>query len=269
MAAKSGLASMKAVAKREARTRPGVEVAGLSDVGCLRENNEDRYAYWEPAGREQLHEKGRLALVADGMGGHEGGQEASRIAIDTVQEVYSNSKDGDTRSCLLAGFHSAHRRILDYADKHPALQGMGTTCTAVAVLGHELYYAHVGDSRLYLIREAGIYRLSRDHSYVGRLLEQGIISPEEAASHPQRNILLMALGAGPEVAPESPEQAISLEARDVLLLCTDGLWSQVSDSEIKDAASAPSLKQTCRKLVERAKERGGPDNITVEALRIK
>jgi serine/threonine protein phosphatase PrpC len=260
---------MKAFAKREARPRPGIEVAGLSDVGCLRENNEDRYAYWEPAKEKQLHDKGRLAVIADGMGGHEGGQEASRIAVETVQEVYGETSDGSPRSLLMAGFQAAHERILTYANDHPALQGMGTTCTAVALLGHDLYYAHVGDSRLYLVREGKISRLSRDHSYVERLLEQGVISPEEAASHPQRNILLMAMGAGPEIAPESPEQPIPLEVGDVLLLCTDGLWSQVSDGEMMDAVASGSLKKSCRELVQKAKERGGPDNITVAALRIE
>jgi serine/threonine protein phosphatase PrpC len=251
------------------KIRPGAEVAGLSDVGCLRENNEDRFAYWEPTTDEQFQHKGRLAIVADGMGGHEGGQEASRIAVDTVQEVYSQSPDGDPRSLLLSGFQAAHQRILLYAAEHPGLQGMGTTCTAVAVVGHDLYYAHVGDSRLYMMREGRIYRLSRDHSYVGRLLEQGVIDSDEAATHPQRNILLMALGAGPEISPESPEQPISLESKDVLLLCSDGLWSVVSDEEIQQAAASSALKKACQDLISLAKERGAPDNITVEAIRIR
>jgi PPM family protein phosphatase len=259
---------MKAFARRETRCGPSVEVAGLSDVGCLRENNEDRYGYWEPRNEKQLKEKGCLAVIADGMGGHEGGQEASRIAVETVEEVYSQSENGGPRSLLIAGFQAAHQRILAYASDHPALQGMGTTCTAIALIGHDLHYAHVGDSRLYLVREGKIDRLSRDHSYVARLLEQGVISAEEAALHPQRNILLMALGAGPEIAPESPEQPIPMEAGDVLLLCTDGLWSQVSDNEMQDAISPGSLKKSCRELIRIAKERGGPDNITVEALRV-
>ena len=258
---------MKAFGRR-ARVRPGMEVAGLSDVGCVRENNEDRYAYWEPASEQQFEEKGRLALVADGMGGHEGGQEASRIAVETVQEVYRESANGDPRSLLLAAFQAAHQRILAYAETHPGLEGMGTTCTTVVIRGGRLYYAHVGDSRLYLIRDGKVYRLSRDHTYVGRLLEQGIINSEEAATHPQRNILLMALGAGPEITPQSPEQAIVLESRDVLLLCSDGLWGQVSDAEIQEAVSASSLKQTCQQLVQKAKDHGGPDNITVQALRV-
>jgi PPM family protein phosphatase len=248
--------------------RPGIEWAGLSDVGCQREDNEDRYSYWEPAGEEAFERKGRLAMVADGMGGYEGGQEASRIALETIEQVYGETPDGDPRSLLLSGFQAAHQRILAYAAEHPALQGMGTTCTAVALVGDGLYYAHVGDSRLYLWRDSKIYRLTRDHSYVGRLVEQGIIAPQEAASHPQRNVLIMALGASPELTPESPEQPISLEKGDVLLLCTDGLWTMVSESEMQTALAGDRLDEACQDLVEEAKARGGPDNITLQVLRI-
>jgi serine/threonine protein phosphatase PrpC len=248
--------------------RPGIEWAGLSDVGCQREDNEDRYSYWEPVSNEAFYHKGRLAIVADGMGGHEGGQEASQIALETVEQVYGETPDGDPRSLLLAGFQAAHQRILAYAEQHPSLQGMGTTCTAVALVGPNLHYAHVGDSRLYLWRGSKIYRLTRDHSYVGRLVEQGIIAPQEAASHPQRNILIMALGASPEITPESPEQPMSLEVGDVLLLCTDGLWTAVSDEELKAALAGDRLDGACQHLVEKAKARGGPDNITLQVLRI-
>jgi PPM family protein phosphatase len=260
---------MKSFAKRSTRIRPGAEVVGLTDVGCLRENNEDRFAYWEPSTDEVFQQKGRLAIVADGMGGHEGGQEASRIAVETVQEVYSQMAEGDPRTLLLEGFHAAHQRILVYATEHPPLQGMGTTCTAFAIVGQDLYYAHVGDSRLYLVRGDTIHRLSRDHSYVGRLLEQGVINPEEAAAHPQRNILLMALGAGPEISPESPEEPMPLESKDTILVCSDGLWSLVSDAEIQQAASSAPLKKACQDLIALAKERGGPDNITIQAIRVR
>jgi PPM family protein phosphatase len=248
--------------------RPGIEWAGLSDVGCQRENNEDRYSYWEPAGDEAFQRKGRLAVVADGMGGYEGGQEASRIALETIEQVYGETPEGDPRALLLSGFQAAHHRIQAYAAEHPELRGMGTTCTAMAVVRDGLYYAHVGDSRLYLWRDSKIYRLTRDHSYVGRLVEQGIIDQQEAASHPQRNILIMALGASPELAPESPEQPISVEKGDVLLLCTDGLWTMVSDDEMQTALASNPLDEACHELVKKAKERGGPDNITLQLLRI-
>jgi protein phosphatase len=145
---------------------------------------------------------------------------------------------------------------------------MGTTSTAVAILDRNLYYAHVGDSRLYLVRDGKIYRLTRDHSYVGRLVEQGIINPDEAETHPQRNILTAALGAGVEISPESPDTAIALEAGDTLLLCTDGLWSLIREPELIAPLSQESPEQACRKLVAAARKLGAPDNVTVQILRI-
>jgi protein phosphatase len=248
--------------------RPGIELAGLSDVGCQRDNNEDRHSYWEPSSDDEFRRKGRLATVADGMGGYEGGQEASRIAVQTIESVYARKADGAPRAMLLAGFQAAHEGIKEHAAKHPALLGMGTTCTAIVVLGHQLYYAHVGDSRLYLARDSKIYRLTRDQSYVGRLVEQGIISPEEAVSHPQRHILTAALGSGSELAPESPEQPVPLEEDDVLVLCTDGLWSLVSEQEIRSVVASEGPEQACRDLIQMAKSRGGPDNITVQVVAI-
>jgi serine/threonine protein phosphatase PrpC len=250
------------------RIRPGVELAGLSDVGCLRPNNEDAYTYWEPARTDQFQRQGRLAIVADGMGGHEGGQEASRIAVDTVKQVYSDASGNNPRDGLMAGFHVAHEQILLYGQKYPLLQGLGTTCTAIVLVGMSLYYAHIGDSRLYLIRESKAQRLTQDHSYVGKLLDSGIIGAAEAAVHPHRNILLKALGVGATIEPEIPEQPVLLQANDVLLLCTDGLWSVVSEDEMLDAVATGTPSQACQALVGKAKERGGPDNITLQLIRI-
>lgn len=250
------------------RIRPGVEVAGLSDVGCLRPNNEDRYSYWEPVRSEQFQHKGRLAIVADGMGGHEGGQEASRIAVETVKKIYADGAGESPRDRLVAAFHTAHQNILLYGDKHPLLQGLGTTCTAVALVGNDLYIAHIGDSRLYLLRDATLQRLTQDHSYVGRLLDHGIIGAAEAAVHPHRNILLKALGVGAEIEPEIPERPVHLQNDDVLLLCTDGLWSMVTEDEMLSAVAKRTLSQACQALVNKAKEHGGPDNITLQLVRI-
>jgi serine/threonine protein phosphatase PrpC len=250
------------------RVRPGIELAGLSDVGCQRENNEDRYSYWEPADDRQFALKGRLAIVADGMGGYEGGQEASRLAVEAIEEVYASTIEGDPRSWLLAGFQAAHDRIQEYAVKYPDLHGMGTTCTAIALLDHLLYYAHVGDSRLYLVRDSSIFRITHDHSYVGRLVANGVIRAEEAESHPQRHILTAALGAGITVTPDSPQQPVSLQSADVLVLCTDGLWGLLSEQEIQATVSAKNSEEVCHALVETARKRGGPDNITVQVLRL-
>jgi serine/threonine protein phosphatase PrpC len=250
------------------QVRAGVELAGLSDIGCQRQNNEDQYAYWEPSGEEEFARKGRLAIVADGMGGHEGGQEASRIAVEAIQEVFADTVDGDPQSLLLAGFQAAHQRIVQYADGHPELHGMGTTATAIALLDHELFYAHVGDSRLYLVRGAGISRVTHDHSYVGRLVQNGIISSAEAETHPQRHILTAALGAGGEVSPEAPPQPIALQKGDVLVLCTDGLWSLLSENEIQTIVVGSEPRKACQALIKLTKDRGGPDNITVQVIRM-
>jgi PPM family protein phosphatase len=250
------------------RMRPGIELAALSDIGCQRENNEDSYSYWEPAGDKEFQRQGRLITIADGMGGYAGGQEASHLAVATIEQVYGSNGDGNPSKALATAFQVAHHRIKEYAESHPTLRGMGTTCTAVVLIGHDLYYAHVGDSRLYLSQHSKMYRITRDQTYVGRLVEQGIINPEEAGSHPQRNILTGALGAGQEVEPESPEQPITLEQGDVLVLCTDGLWSLVSEDEIKNALVTGTLQNACQTLIKLAKDRGGPDNITVQMLRV-
>ena len=248
--------------------KPGLEVASLSDVGCQRENNEDSYLYWEPVAERELQSKGRLAVIADGMGGYEGGQEASRLAVETVREVYDNAVRDDPHAALLEAFARAHERIQAYAAEHPELHGMGTTCTALVIRDRQLYYAHVGDSRLYLVRSARIARLTRDHSYVGRLVESGLVRAEDAEKHPQRHILTAALGAGIEVSVESPQQGMALRDSDDLLLCTDGLWGVVSDQELETSVKGSTPAECCAALVKLALQRGGPDNITVQLLRV-
>jgi len=248
--------------------RKGVEVAAATDVGCQRENNEDCYLYWEPTDEAGFQSKGRLAVVADGMGGHEGGQEASRIATEAIREGYAEEPGSDPQSGLLAGFRQGHEKVVQYAAEHLQLRGMGTTATAIALRGNRLCFAHIGDSRLYRVHGQEISRLTRDHSYVGRLFENGVITAEEAEVHPQRHILTAALGTGPEIPPDTPEQPIMLEANDVLVMCTDGLWGLVADHEIQRIVSSKSAAGACQALIEMAKQRGGPDNITVIVLRV-
>jgi len=251
------------------KVRTGIEVSVQSDIGCLRQNNEDSFGYWEPEDDEQFLRKGRLAVVADGMGGYEGGQEASHLAVETLLEVYRDFGGDDPQAALVEALQAAHEQIREYSFAHPGLRGMGTTCTAAAIVQDSLYYVHVGDTRLYLIRDGQITRVTRDHSYVGRLVESGMISPEEAENHPQRNILTAALGTNPDLIMDSPGRPEPLRPEDVLLICSDGLWGQVRDSEILDAVENKSAEQTGRKLIELARERGGPDNITVEVLRLR
>jgi PPM family protein phosphatase len=255
-----------AVARNQ--NRPGVEMAALTDVGCQRANNEDAYLYWEPESDEEFRRKGRLAIVADGMGGYEGGQEASRVAVETVRLVYDCGSAEGPQKALLAGLLAAHDNIQRYAVEHPEFQGMGTTCTALAIVDEKLYFAHVGDSRLYLVRQDALTRLTRDHSYVARLVESGIVRSEDAQSHPQRHILTAALGSGKEIEPDVPEHPVEMPPGDKILLCTDGLWSVVTEAELADAVRSNPPAQACRALVDVALERGGPDNVTVLVLHI-
>jgi serine/threonine protein phosphatase PrpC len=251
------------------KVRAGIEVSGQSDIGCLRKNNEDSFGYWEPEGHEEFARKGRLAIVADGMGGYEGGQEASRLAVETLVGNYRNFEGDDPQQGLIEGLQAAHDEIRRYGSAHPELRGMGTTCTAVAIVQEALYYVHVGDTRLYLVRDGQITQLTRDHSYVGRLVEAGMISREEAETHPQRNILTAALGTNPELIMDSPGRPEPLRAEDVLVICTDGLWGLVHDHEILDVVEKHSAERAGRELIDLARERGGPDNITVNILRLR
>jgi protein phosphatase len=247
--------------------RPGIEAASLTDVGRLRGNNEDSFLYWEPDSDEDFRRKGRIAIIADGMGGHEGGQEASRLAVETVRQVYDQCF-GEPQETLLGAMEAAHQTIHRYALKHPQFIGMGTTCTALAVVDRQLHFAHVGDSRLYHLRGEAISRLTRDHSYVGRLVESGIVRSEDAESHPQRHILTAALGSGRDLTPDFPAQPLALQDGDLLLLCTDGLWGLVGELDLVHTAQSNPPAEACQALVDMALKRGGPDNITVFLTRI-
>ena len=243
-----------------------IEFATLTDVGCQRERNEDSSAYWQPDNSDDLDHKGRLAIVADGMGGYQGGQEASQIAVQTIRVTFADQV-GTPQGLLVSGMKLAHERIREHARQHPKLFGMGTTCTAAAVARGYLHFAHVGDSRLYLVRAGKISQLTRDHSYVARLMESGLITPADAEAHPQRHILTAALGVGDDPVADTPLQPLPLAHRDVLLLCTDGLWGLVKDEELHKVATNQAPESACRELVALAKQRGAPDNITVQVLR--
>ena len=248
--------------------KPEIEAASLTDVGSQRSNNEDSFLYWEPDSDEEFHRKGLLAVVADGMGGYEGGQEASRLAVETVRDVYEHSFAGDPQLALIEAFEAAHQNIQHYAQEHPQLYGMGTTCTAISILGRLLYFAHVGDSRLYLIRGETISRLTRDHSYVGRLVENGIVRSKMPNRTPNVIFYTCRPRSGPGRTPHTPELPVPLEDRDTLVLCTDGLWGLVGDQELARIVQANSTRGIRTRLVNLALERGGPDNITVLVLRV-
>ena len=252
------------------KIRADVELANLTDIGHARSENEDYYCYIEPESDEEFERKGRLIAVADGMGGHAGGQIASTLALDSLRSVFENSGASDPAEILISGFASAQQSILAHTESNPELDGMGTTCTAAILQSGHLSYGHIGDSRLYLFHAGRFDQITVDHSLVNQLVQNGTISPDQAAGHEQKNVLTRALGMkSPDMAADFSNQPIPLSPGDVLVMATDGLHGVLSVEEIGHFATTQSPYDACRTLVDTAKERGGLDNITVQVLRVQ
>jgi len=231
-------------------------VGARTDVGRVREGNEDSYMVHEP-----------LFAVADGMGGHQGGEVASNLALAAMETIAEEPlPDGDSAPRLAEVVREANRVVLQRAGSDPALSGMGTTLTAVlAGIGGRIHVAHVGDSRAYLLRGGEMSQLTRDQTVVQRLVDEGRISPEEAEIHPQRSILTNAIGVDRDI--EVDEASYELEIGDRLLLCSDGLSGMVSEADIKRILVENEDPQAaCDALVEAANQAGGQDNITALIL---
>jgi protein phosphatase len=201
-------------------------------------------------------------LVADGMGGHSAGEVASQTAVETITRSYYDYQ-GSTRDALEAAFHEANRAINKLSQKDESLVGMGTTCTAFVLQNGSALAAHVGDSRLYMIRNGQIYVMTEDHSAVMEMVKRGWISLEEARHHPEKNVILRALGSHPEVEVTIWASPLPVRAGDRFVLCSDGLYDLVEDEEIKQVALASAPAAACDNLIDLAKRRGGHDNITV------
>jgi PPM family protein phosphatase len=250
--------------------RPDVELANLSDVGCVRSVNEDYFAYIEPEDQQEFDRRGRLFMIADGMGGHKGGQVASGLAVDAVRDRFLQTECEDACAVLVESFQEAHRVIMEASQDSRELDGMGTTCCAAILKHGQLVFGSIGDSRLYLIRDGNVQPLTEDHTLVNEMMKQGVLSAEEARTHDQRNVLLAALGSeSSRIAGEFASTPIPLRAGDTLLMCSDGLHGQVTDQEMGSVVDSQPLTDACRELVELAKQRGGPDNITVQLLRVR
>lgn len=230
--------------------------AVLSDKGRVRENNEDSY-----------HADGRVFIVADGMGGHRAGEVASAAAIEEFLAFEAQHREEPPLERLRGGMQAANRSLHRMADDDRELEGMGTTFTAVLV-EEGLYLGHVGDSRAYIWREGGLRPMTRDHSLVERMVDEGQISPRDARTHPQRNVILRALGVAPDL--EIDLDTVDVAPGDRLLLCSDGLTGMLEDAEIESVISGEAEPQECcRRLVDAANERGGTDNVTVIVVHIE
>ena len=241
-----------------------------TDVGCVREANEDSGRYTKPNDPALLADKGTLLIVADGMGGHASGEVASGMAVELVSRLYYQAKEGDSQAVLKAAVEEANRQVYAASTKDEKLHGMGTTCTALVLRGGVAISAHVGDSRIYLRRGGQTYLMTEDHSAVMEMVKHGIITLEEARHHADKNVILRALGTSPEVEAAIWEKPLSIQTGDQFLLCSDGLYDLVEDEEINTVlANANDPHEACEQLIALAKQRGGHDNITVGIIHLQ
>jgi protein phosphatase len=237
-------------------------------TGLVRERNEDACGVFVPPFPEVLLRCGVLALVADGMGGHECGDVASRLVLNTVSRAYYESGQDDLSVALSDALKAANLAIVEEARVREV--SMGSTCSAVAICGQFGYAAHVGDSRIYRKRGSTLEQLTLDDSIVGEMKRRGMLTEEQAKSHPERNVLLNALGQQAEVSVFSWPVPLEVEAGDLFLICSDGLHSLISieeiDGQLDDQRALPDIG---RSLVEMALNLGGNDNISIVLLRAR
>ena len=247
--------------------------AVISDPGLRREGNEDAYCVRDDLG---------LYLVADGMGGHEAGEVASKLAAEVIENFVHDTRNADVNTTwpfpydpsltldgnrLKAAFRLANRRLASAMEQNESLRGMATTAVAVLAAKGEPVVAHVGDSRIYLWRGGKLHQVTEDHSWVSEQVRAGVLSELDARRHPWRNVVTRALAGGED--PEVDVAVIELAVGDCLLLCSDGLSGVVSPDQIAEILKqSGDLKATCRALVTAANAAGGPDNITVAILKV-
>jgi serine/threonine protein phosphatase PrpC len=275
--------------------RPTVryDVAALTHAGLARGNNEDQFlvarlerrleveacSLPRPSEPQRSTENGLLILVADGMGGVGGGELASRLAIETIEPFILGSfrsflhadraNEQEMIRELNAGFDRADRIIIHHAATESSLEGMGTTLTMAYIVADVLFVFHAGDSRAYLVREGKLRQITRDHSLVQSMIDQGILTTEDARTYPHRNVVTNVLG-GPRAGVEAEFSRVSLQNGDMVILCTDGLTEPVDDMTITDILGrSADPHQAAKALVDEALQRGGPDNVTVVIASIR
>lgn len=238
-----------------------MEVGARSETGYVRSENQDRMSGTSVP-------LGRLFIVADGMGGHRGGALAAQLVVQGLQQHLELAAELPVEEAIKKAFQAANDTV--YRQAHagdPAVEGMGSTAVVLLVCGSSARVAHVGDSRAYLYRNGVLKQLTRDHTVVQRMVDAGMLKPEEAAGHPDSNLLVRAMGNRPEVDVDISTE-LPVEEGDAFLLCSDGLSTYVAREAIENVLrGSASAQEVADALVELALESGGPDNITVQFIR--
>jgi PPM family protein phosphatase len=239
---------------------------GASDIGLVRTENQDCFGKFPKDNNDLYQPKGVLFIVADGMGGHTGGKEASQLAVNVVSSEYYSSTSDVIANALLFAFKSANLKIHQTSIDSPQFNKKGTTCSALVIVNDQAHIAHVGDSRIYKIADGNIIQFTNDHTEVGEMFRKGILSEKEAKNHPSKSVLVRAMGIEADIEVDLIEN-ILLAYGDCFVLCSDGL-AKVDTEEIKEAVLNNSTEEACKKLIALANERGGKDNVTVQVIKI-
>lgn len=242
-----------------------MNISALTDVGLVRNTNEDMFF-------QSSDKSFPLFIVADGMGGHNAGETASKMAVDIIRQYFIDNKrslDNEKKliSIIKNSIKEANKKIYKTSKQSTSLSGMGTTITLAYILKGNIYIGHVGDSRAYIISNGHIYQITEDHSLVQELVKNGSITIEEGKTHPQRNMITRAAGTSEDIEVDIIIK--SFNKSDILLICSDGLSNMVNDNEIIHTFNNESLiKKACEDLIKKAKDNGGKDNITVIAIEL-
>jgi serine/threonine protein phosphatase PrpC len=237
-----------------------------TDLGRVRENNEDKFDFFEPDEPWVLGAKGRLYAVADGMGGHSAGQVASELSLNVFIRSYYSNLNPEVETCLRKAIREANTYVVDVARTIPGRNGMGATLTAAVVRDDDLFVSQVGDSRCYLLRDGVLQQVTEDHSWVAEQVRMGTMSLEEAEQSPFRNVITRSMGGAAEVEPDI--LAVKVQVGDRYLLCSDGLSGMVPDAELAELLAAGSPSTAAWTMVDRANQYGGKDNITAFVLHV-
>lgn len=235
---------------------------GLTDVGVKREKNEDAISI--PSENEGI----KLFILADGMGGAKAGEKASQLAIQTIRNyirlnfIKIERTKEEIEEIIRKAMVEANRKVFELAAEFQEYKGMGTTVVVVLIYRGRLYIGHIGDSRVYRLRQSVLRQLTRDHSYVQELLRQGTISIEEAKNHPQKNVLVKALGCDRDIMPDVFTKGFV--KGDIILMCSDGLTNMIEDKDIYEIImkNTSDLKMACKMLIDTANKNGGVDNVS-------
>lgn len=243
-----------------------VSIGAKTDLGRVRENNEDKFEFYVPDDELILASRGQVFVVCDGMGGHAAGQIASELACKTFIDVYYSHPGSDPKEAMGTAIHAANRWVFLTARSNGNRAGMGTTLSAMVLLQEKAYCVQVGDSRIYRLRDGELTQITEDHTFVNELVRVGTISAEDAINHPKKNVITRAVGVEENVVPDFFE--FDVVEGDVYFLCSDGVLNHVDDEGILSILTSNGPAAAAWKMVGQALLGGGSDNTTAMVLRV-